>query len=129
MLSKQVLPHDGSEDSPGTTVFGGVVVVVVGGRVLVGTVVEVVVGLVVEVVEVVEVVVALVIDVVEEVVGFVDRDVDKMVVGFVETLLLEFEAGSVQFPSWQLPYSQKAGPVPHFPSALQQSPQTPAHCL
>lgn len=32
-----------------------------------------------------------------------------------------------QFPSWQMPYPQNEGPVPHFPAALQQSPHTPAH--
>lgn len=38
-------------------------------------------------------------------------------------------AGLVQLPDWHVSTPQKASPVPHSPSRLQQSPQVPAHSL
>lgn len=36
--------------------------------------------------------------------------------------------GQSQLPDWHTSSPQKLGPLPHWPSWLQQSPHLPAHC-
>jgi hypothetical protein len=58
---------------------------------------------------------------------FVPPHVPSVVFPFSHEGGLGTAAGIVQFPSWHTLNPQKDSPVPHFPSALQQSPHTPAH--
>lgn len=135
MLLKHVWPHEGNAARPGIVVLGGLVVVVVAAMLDLDVVVELVfvaevelvifgllvdVGLVVVELGVIEVMVEVLETVVEAVVEALVVDEDDV---------LEEVEPKEQFPIWHTPYPQNDGPVPHFPAALQQSPQTPAHIL